>query len=414
MTSIAINIDNYFDLSTLESTSYLGNTNTISVKPIKMLYANNNTDYYVQWYILHYLKENINPGNIRSTGLFRSVLTNGKKIYVFSPPKSLPFSECMTDNYNDYILEELVEGTMINLFWNDYINDWDMTTKGSIGGRYSFYQDNKKTFREMFLEAMIEQQVEFSDFNKKICYSFVLQHPENRIVVPFKEKKIILVAMYSIDDNIKLLNKNDCDIKNVLFPKTLKQFTDYKGENWEDLNNYFKEMDIDYQITGVNIYNPKTGERSKIRNPNYEYVRHLKGNSPKIQYQYYCLRNMGKVKEFLKYYGEYRNHFAKLRETLHNWTGNLHKNYISCYIKKEKPLMDFPKKYRTHMFLLHQIYINDLREMGHYVSKQIVVKYVNSLEPAKLMYSINFDFRKNREVAIINETAKQINQENLV
>ena len=66
------------------------------------------------------------------------------------------------------------------------------------------------------------------------------------------------------------------------------------------------------------------------------------------------------------------------------------------------------------MFLLHQIYINDLREMGHYVSKQIVVKYVNSLEPAKLMYSVNFDFRKNEEVAIINETAKQINQQNLV
>ena len=118
MTDMTININNYFDISTLESMSYLGNMNAISVKPIKMLYTNNNnTDYYVQWYILHYLKENINPENIRSTGLFRSVLTNGKKIYVFSPPKSLPFSECITDNYNDYILEELVEGTMINLFW---------------------------------------------------------------------------------------------------------------------------------------------------------------------------------------------------------------------------------------------------------------------------------------------------------
>ena len=412
MTNIVINIDNHFDITTLNGTS-LRNANSISVKPIKILYTNNID--YVQWYILHYLKENLNSENIRSTGLFRSVLTDGKKVYVFSPPKSLPFSECIKNDYNDCVLEELVEGTMINLFWNDYINAWDMTTKSSIGGRYSFYQDNKKSFREMFLEAMIDQHVEFSDFNKNICYSFVLQHPENRIVVPFKEKKIILVAMYSNDNNnIKILNKNDCNIKNVLFPKTLKQFTEYKGENWEDLNNFFKETDIDYQITGVNICNPKTGERSKIRNPNYEYVRHLKGNSPKIQYQYYCLRNTGQVKEFLKYYNEYRNDFTKLREDLHNWTGNLHKNYISCYIKKEKPLIDFPKKYRTHMFLLHKIYINDLREMGHYVSKQIVVKYVNSLEPAKLMYSVNFDFRKNEEVAIINETAKQINQQNLV
>jgi len=42
---------------------------------------------------------------------------------------------------------------------------------------------------------------------------------------------------------------------------------------------------------------------------------------------------------------------------------------------------------------LHQIYLNDLQELGHYISRQIVIKYVNSLEPAKLMYSINYDFR---------------------
>ena len=62
------------------------------------------------------------------------------------------------------------------------------------------------------------------------------------------------------------------------------------------------------------------------------------------------------------------------------------------------------------MFYLHQIFINDLRDLGHYVSKQIVVKYVNSLEPAKLMYSINFDFRKNQLDVQMEKVAKQINQ----
>ena len=62
------------------------------------------------------------------------------------------------------------------------------------------------------------------------------------------------------------------------------------------------------------------------------------------------------------------------------------------------------------MFYLHQIFINDLKDLGHYVSKQIVVKYVNSLEPAKLMYSINFDFRKNQIDVKMNKITKQINQ----
>lgn len=405
------NLGKYFDISSLNPCSYLGNTYPINTKPIKMMYTNDGEEYSVQWYMLHYLKENLNINNISTIGLFRSVVTDGNRIFVFSPPKALPFSIFSTFKYEDCVLEELVEGTMINLFWNNYINEWDMSTKGSIGGRYSFYQDNKKSFREMFLEAMIEQQVDFGEFNKNVCYSFVLQHPENRIVVPFKEKSIILVAMYSIDNsNVKILDRNSCTIKNMKFPKTLTQYTDYNGCNWEDLKQHFDNSDIDYKINGVNIYNPKTGERGKIRNPSYEYVRRLKGNNTKIQFQYYCLRKMGQVKEFLKYYNEYRIQFTELRNTLHKWTANLHANYISCYIKKEKPLIDFPKKYRTHMFYLHQIFINDLKDLGHYVSKQIVVKYVNSLEPAKLMYSINFDFRKNQIDVKMDKITKQINQ----
>lgn len=46
------------------------------------------------------------------------------------------------------------------------------------------------------------------------------------------------------------------------------------------------------------------------------------------------------------------------------------------------------------MYNLHQIFLNDLRELKHYISKQIVIKYVNSIEPAKLMYSINYDLRQ--------------------
>ena len=60
------------------------------------------------------------------------------------------------------------------------------------------------------------------------------------------------------------------------------------------------------------------------------------------------------------------------------------------------------------MFNLHQIYLNDLRELGHYISKQIVIKYVNSIEPAKLMYTMNYDLHQCRveeNIPISNETS---------
>ena len=75
------------------------------------------------WYFVQYVKHLLCETTYRTHGLFRSVLTDGKKIHVFSPPKSVPFALIKNENYDDFILEELVEGTMINLFWNNYLND---------------------------------------------------------------------------------------------------------------------------------------------------------------------------------------------------------------------------------------------------------------------------------------------------
>ena len=391
-----VHLAKYFDITLLPDTE--SSTGDLQCKTIKATY--NETD--INWYFLKYNKKNLCEENYKTIGLFRSVLTDGKKVYVYSPPKSLPYSSVKDDDYENYIIEELVEGTMINMFWNDHSNKWDIATKNSLGGKYAFYQ-HKKTFHAMFFEAINSQFIDVAQFDKTLCYSFVLQHPDNRVVISFKEPRVVLIGLYKIEgDNIMILDKCQCTVPNILLPKTLEQYTNYKGSSWQDLENYFNQMDLDYRITGTNIYNPKTGMRSKLRNPAYEHVRRLKGNSPKIQYQYYSLRQVGKVGEFLKYYKEHIPTFSRLRDDLHKWTDNVWTNYKRCYVQKEKPLMEFPKKFRSHMFNLHQIYLNDLRELGHYVSRQIVIKYVNSLEPAKLMYSMNYDLRCARmEVAPI-------------
>ena len=393
MPNLVIDLSQYFDITKLEANKLASQFSSAISEDILYKTLCNETPFV--WYFLQYCKNKLCETNYTTAGLFRSVITDGKKIYVFSPPKSIPFVSVKNSSYDEYILEELVEGTMINLFWNDYLDNWDLATKNSIGGKYSFYQDNKTTFRTMFLEAMNHQGLEFDQFDKTLCYSLVLQHPINRIVIPFKNPKIILTGLYKIQgSNVTVLDKTKCNMSNMILPKTLTQYADYQGSSWQELEDYFNQMNLDYRITGVNIYNPKTGFRSKLRNPTYEYVRRLKGNSPKIQFQYYSLRQVGKVGEFLKYYNEYRTTFTALRNDLHKWTIQLWKNYLRCYVQKEKPLKEFPKKFRTHMFNLHQIYLNDLRELGHYISKQIVVKYVNAMEPAKLMYSINYDLRR--------------------
>jgi hypothetical protein len=162
-----------------------------------------------------------------------------------------------------------------------------------------------------------------------------------------------------------------------------------------------------YDIVGVVLYNKVSGERSKIRNPVYEKVRNLRGNQPKLQYQYLSLRSQGKVGEFLQFYPENKREFSEFREQVHLFTNTLFSNYVSCYIKKERPLKEFSEDFRTHMFTIHQNFINELREKKLFVTNAIVQKYVNELHPSLLMHCLNFHLHhseKNNENNVAVET----------
>ena len=57
-------------------------------------------------------------------------------------------------------------------------------------------------------------------------------------------------------------------------------------------------------------------------------------------------------------------------------------------------MKEFSEQYRTHMFNIHKIYMDDLREKKMFVTNTIVINYVNGLHPSLLMYCLNFQMRK--------------------
>lgn len=388
-------LSKYADFDKLLKDNNYANEKFLKVKKIDNLY------------LIKYDKKHLHYDNIDTLGLFRSIICDEKKIVSFSPPKSrnlLDIQNINDYNKDDYIFEEFVEGTMINVFWNENISDWDLATRSYIGGKCCFNINNKPTatFRYMFLDAMNSTKLNFSDLNKNYSYSFVLQHPENQIVVPFNMKTITLVSVFSFDNfTVKIeLNEFDRIITqldkfgvfcprhfNLLFPevKTFNHLIDLFNES----NN------IDYKILGCVLLHKHNGTRIKIRNKTYEYVRRLKGNTPKLQFQYYNLRKLNKVADFLKYYPEKKELLSKMRNNLHYWTTQLHKNYIDCFINKFKPLKEFPYEYKPHLYALHQLWLNELREKKEHVSKRVVINYVNSLPPQRLMYSVNYKLKQN-------------------
>jgi len=338
-------------------------------------------------FLIKYIKKFLNRENISSYGRFRSVITDGNKIYAMSPQKSYKFEDFKILNQkNDCILQEFVEGTMINCFYYD--NKWVISTRSVIGADCRFNKEGK-TFLEMFNDGLDEIGFNLNLLDPTYSYSFVLQHPENRIVVPFEKPNISLVEIYyknGLDmipqniylDQFKILEKY------FKFPAILPN----NFKTWDEIKLAFKNCD--YKTLGCVIKNKKTNERSKIRNQNYEFVRQLRGNSPKIQFVYYNLRKNHKIGEFLRYFPEYKDKFAELQEQVHNWTNDLYTNYRNCFIKKEKKLKEYDFPFRIHMYNLHQFYVSNLRQYGCYIDRKIVINHVNNLDAAALMYLMNF------------------------
>ena len=404
---------NVYNLSEIPEFARLLNTSSSEAQdnsPINV--TNYSTKSNEKYRIVRYDKNSLNKEHIGKYGLFRSVIINdANRVVCFSPPKSIPADKFieMYPISNDQekpkhiIAQDFIEGTMINVFFDPCVGltgCWQIATRSTVGANVTFYKGATKTFNEMFMDAMHANGLFIHTLNPNFCYSFVLQHPGNRIVVPFSKPQLYLVDVFQIlqDSNnvVKVIPQKMSDVRQygfwsltaIRFPET------YEFSTYTELIEKFASPNTPYNILGVVIRNLETNERTKFRNPIYEEVRHLRGNQPKMQYQYLCLRQSGKIPEFLKFYPETKNELSGYRDQLHMFTNTLFNNYISCYVKKEKPLNEFPAQYKTHMFKIHEHYLTNLREKKEGITNTYVISYVNKLPPSLLMFCLNHSLRK--------------------
>jgi hypothetical protein len=432
--------------------------------------------------IVQYDKKSLLPENIQALRNIRSLIFDDYgRLLCISPPKSLDVETfrkvCNGDKtidnpskfyQTDVYIEPLIEGTMINVFYDKRNGKWICATKGNIGATHSFFSMGKhgKTFREMFNECATNCGVDIESFHTEYCYSFVIQHVENRLVSQFDSNKLILIKAYHISrernnnnsTSVKLLDTHgmakpdridideiglsqselygDVNIisNNKSHSSMCKLYTINMLQSVRELNEavfghppndhpnadygqYYLNSSIHTKPNergglswmshiGINFVSKLTGDRMRVRSSTFQYIRMLRGNQPKLECHYLDLLKSGSVGMYLAHYPEHLVEFNTYQTKLDMFVRQLYTNYVECYIKKMNPLHEFPKEYRTHMFNIHSEY-KRIKESGQYIRMKNVVDYVNSLESHIIMYSLNYNMRKHSPETKKNESVSE-------
>ena len=397
--------------------------------------------------IVQYKKTDLKTNkNIRP---FRSLIYNPSgSLVAYGPGKSVPYDEFInkhfgedtlssfeniahTNNYT-YTIEEFVEGTMINMFWEPVLEAWEIATKGIMSATGTFFKKQGKmttSFREMFWDACSYCSLTEDMLDKSLCYSFVFVHPENRIVNTFSTPMVWLIDAYAINNTEHTINRvaNLNELQDQFNETTVEISIKYHNELFAtpaQLKDKVEKVNHGPQSMGIVIRCVETGERTKLRNPVFEHARQLRGNNPKLEFQYLELRKKRRVQEYLRYFPNDADELEAYEEKIHEFTQNLYDNYVSCFITKLKfgpktTLTNYPFEYRTHMYNLHQFYKNDLKGVNLHdvdesgdkltkmcITKHMVIQYVNSLPSNVLMFAMNYHHRKNSEERTAKENKK--------
>ena len=364
-------------------------------------YIDNNTDDYITKFknlglvVKNFSKENLILVKYKydkelsenwmryCRGCIINKLTN--KI-IFVPPikaKNIeyPVNDLDILKNSDIEITNLVDGTMINLFYHN--DKWIMSTRSDIGCLNKW--NNRSNFKKMFEECIPDENF-YNNLNKNYTYSFVLLHNKNRNVSYIMNNCIILIEVYN-KDTLEKLNVKDINLGNNLDINLNTNILTLENLNFQltnnlDINNYFLLSDFNFKGLNINVNN----ERYNIINPKFNYVKELCVNSTSLLEKYVHLKKNKNIKLYLNYFPEYVDVFKKYSDKYEIMINELYDNYVKKNITKEIKVNDIPFQLKPLTFELHGIYLKTKIK----INKKIIENYIMSLDIYKIIFILKY------------------------
>lgn len=263
------------------------------------------------------------------------------------------------------VCQELIDGSLIRCYYHN--DKWNLATKKKDA--YQSKWHSTKSFGEMFDECAKNLNYDFLD--KNVCYLFVIQHPENKIVVQYNEPNIIHIG--SIDlTTLQYINTDIPDIKKPI---------SYKFENANELVESFNNKD--HTFMGYTLFSDEQ-KRIQILNPMYSYVKSLIGNMPNMKFRFLSILKENSELEFLKYYPEYYQDLMKVKGEILTLAEYLNELYDISY--KRKRQINIPDIYKSFLGKNHQKY----KETGNYSNISTILETIYECPLFKLASTLGY------------------------
>lgn len=325
-------------------------------------------------------------------GQFRSVVwdTVANRPVCYAPPKAHEGSPPLHTPF--MLVQDFVDGFMVNAFVTAAEPGvLRLATRTALGAENRFYSD--KSFATLFDEALAATPVrtrealtmhlrEYMGPTATAAFvSFVVQHPEHRIVAKHTSPDLHIVHMGTVNENARMSVAEVASWPGPLQRLQISRYPVKQFHSEQEIQDLMRRTAVanGFRWQGL-VFKDGLGSRWRLRSPSYQMMRALRGAEAAPVDRFLRLRREGKVLEYLKHYSEERKPFWAFEQTLRARTADVLAAYEQVHKAHATKFADLPAAYKPAVHLLHVKFLEELRAKGYKVILRNAVDVVNHLK----------------------------------
>jgi hypothetical protein len=287
--------------------------------------------------------------------------------------------------------EDFVDGVMMNA-WVGPDGVMRVATRTQIGGNNTFY--GVKSFGQMLEDCVAASplktmptlantlnQLRTEQNMASVFVSFVLQHPDHRIVAKIQNPGLNVVHVGMVDAaGVVSMAERATNWPQALARLQVPSYPVRVFNTEQEVQEMMRHTSVQrgWRWQGL-VFKDGVGGRWRLRTPTYMMMRELRGSEAAAVDRFSRLRAENKVMDYLKHYAEDRDLFWEFEQKLRARTADVMAAYVDVHKAHAVKFKELPEALRPAVFMLHVLWRDELRTKGFTVRQQNAIQVVNSM-----------------------------------